>query len=84
MHLTGKIDHALKTCQAFLAFMVVIAESHPQFVGDGAFLDTTDKQVRVGFLNELGKLKWIGVIKNDGAIIAELGELLIVFGIAGL
>ena len=84
MHFPGEVQHALEAGQGFLALVVVVAEADAQLVGDGPLLDAADEQVHVLLLQKAGQFQRVGVVDDDGALVAELAQLLVILLVAGL
>jgi len=64
--------------------MVMVAEAHAKLEGYGALLDSSDKQIRLFFENELREFDRVRVVHNDGAFIAHLLEAAVIILVAGL
>src|SRR5208337_1831580 len=47
-----EVEHPRKPLKRLLAFVIVVAESDAQLVGDGPLLDAPDKNVAILFLKE--------------------------------
>ena len=64
--------------------MVVVAKAHAQLVGDGSLLDAADEDVHVLFFKKAGQFQWVGIVHDDGSLVADLIEFLVVLLGAGL
>ena len=64
--------------------MIVITKANAHLVSDGPLLNAADHQIRFFFDDIFGKLQGIGVIHDNGAVIADFLKFRVIFRIAGL
>src|SRR5208337_4085213 len=79
MNFPCKIEHPHKPLERLLAFMIVVAESYTQLIGDRPLLDAPDKNVAILFLKKAGKLQRVGVIDYDGSLVGDLVQVPVIF-----
>src|SRR5208283_2833946 len=84
MHLARKIDHARKSRQGFFALVIVVAESHAEFVGDRPLLHAADEQIDVLLLEKSREFQRIRIVDDNRAFVAQFAQLLVIFAAAGL
>ena len=84
MHLPGERQHAGKTGQGDLAFVIVVTKPDAHLEGDGTLLDAADEQVYL-FLDDVpGQFQGVGIIQNNGTVITHIPQCGVVALVAGL
>ena len=84
MDFPAKIEHTRKACKSYLSLMIMITKGHAHLISNRPFLHPADEQVGLLLYHELGQLQWVGVVDDDGAFVAYLLQIVVVFPVTGL
>ena len=70
--LPAEIEHALKTCEGYLALVVVIAKADAHLVCDGPLLYPADEEIHALLHDEARQLQGVRIVHDDRALVADL------------